>query len=100
MKATKQELITELRQLEKKYEMLVWFARKSSEQITTIEEVKNEAQKLMENYPEEITCLVSPLFGNWHHGFNSGMLAATRFAQDVLSSGVDEGYRRFPDLNS
>ena len=54
MKATKQELITELRQLEKKYEMLVWFARKSSEQITTIEEVKNEPPIVVADMPDVV----------------------------------------------
>ena len=34
------------------------------------------------------------------HGFNSGMLAGTRFVLDALDAGIEEAYEIFPDLNS
>lgn len=100
MKATKKQLIEEVKQLEHKYEMLVWYARKSEQQIATIEGVRIAAQGVAEDYPEEVASLNSPLFGNWQHGFNSGMLAGTRFVLDALNDGIDEAYEFFPDLNS
>jgi hypothetical protein len=36
MKATKQQLINEIKLLEHKYEMLVWYARKSEQQIAEV----------------------------------------------------------------
>ena len=100
MKATKQQLIEEVNQLERKYEMLVWYARKSAEQIATIEDVGIAAREVIRDYPEEVTSLHSPLFGDWQHGFNSGMLAGMRFVYDALKYGIEDAHDSFPDLNS
>ncbi|MBU3621974.1 hypothetical protein [Polynucleobacter sp. CS-Odin-A6] len=100
MKATKKQVIDELKQLERKYEMLVWYARKTPKQIATIEGVRIEAANLEREYPNETDALRSVTTGDWHHGFNSGMLAATRFAQDALDIGIDVAYIPFPDLST
>ena len=100
MKATNKQLINEIKQLERKYEMLVWYGRKSEQQIATIEGVRIAAEEITKDYPEEVASLNSPLLRNWQHGFNSGMLAATRFIQDALDEGIEEAYEIFPDLNS
>jgi len=100
MKATKQQLINEIKLLEHKYEMLVWYTRKSEQQIATIEGVRIAADEVTRDYPEEVASLNSPLFGNWQHGFNSGMLAGARFVLDALDTGIEEAYEIFPDLNS
>ena len=100
MKATKQQLINEIKLLERKYEMLVWYARKSAEQIATIEGVRVAAESLEKEYPDETSDLRSTIAGDWTHGFNSGMLAGTRFVLDALDMGMDEAHEIFPDLSS
>ncbi len=100
MKATKNQLLKEIKQLERKYESLVWYARKSPSDIETIERVRLEANRLEKEYPEEILSLCSPATGNWTHGFNSGILAATRLVIDALDNGIEEAYEFFPDLNT
>jgi len=100
MKATKQQLINEIKLLEHKYEMLVWYARKSEQQIATIEGVRIAADEVTRDYTEEVASLNSPLFGDWQHGFNSGMLAGMRFVYDALKYGIDDARNSFPNLNS
>ena len=99
MKATKQQLIEEVKKLEHKYEMLVWYARKSQQQTDTMEGVRIAAEQVCKDYPEETESLRSPLSGDWQHGFNSGMLAGTRFVLDALDAGIEEAHEIFPDLN-
>lgn len=100
MKATKNQLLKEIKQLERKYESFVWYARKSPTDIETIEGVRLEANRLEREYSDEILSLCSPATGNWTHGFNSGMLAATRLVIDALDNGIEEAYEFFPDLNT
>ena len=74
--------------LEKKYEQLVWYARKTPASDEAYwkgvpEEIKNgalnAASRVEEQYPEEISRLRDSGTGDWEHGFNSGCLAAFRF---------------------
>lgn len=100
MKATKKQLIEEMKQLERRYESLVWHARKSANDIATIEGVRLAANQLEAECPDETRALHSPITGDWTHGFNSGMLAATRLVIDALDNGIEEAYEFFPDLNT
>jgi hypothetical protein len=77
-----------------KYFDLVWYARKPPSWDTETDYWKNskpenrkkcydECSKIEELYPEEVDELRCPTSGNWHHGFNSGCLAAFRYIIDA-----------------
>ena len=100
MKATKKQALNELKAIEKKYESLVWYARKSQQQIATIPGLKDAVNNVERQYPNETRDLRSPNSGDWSHGFNSGMLAATRLAQDLIELTPEVAYILFPNLNS
>lgn len=100
MKKTKADVMEQLKAFEKKYESLVWYARKSPQQIATMEGVRIAAMEVESNYPEETAALRSHQTGDWTHGFNSGMLAATRYTQDCFVIGIEMADMAFPDLNS
>jgi hypothetical protein len=100
MKATKQQLIEEVNQLERKYENLVWYARKSKKDREMYEAVRAGVAATEKNYPIETEYLKSPQLGDWQHGFNSGMLAGMRFVDDALNYGIEDAYDSFPNLNS
>lgn len=74
--------------LEEKYYRLVWYARSDSPQ----ENVKKLREQVEFEYPEETEDLKG-IEGMWHHGFNSGMLAAARCIADVSLEG-------FPHLDT
>ena len=100
MKKTKAAVMEQLKALENKYEMLVWYARKSPQQIATMEGVRIAAMRVESDYPEETAALRSHDAGDWSHGFNSGMLAATRYALDCFVTGIEMADMAFPDLSS
>lgn len=105
----------------KKYQELVWYARSprrdSSYWDDTPKEIRKSAfknQKLVEkSYPEEVAKLLGP-DTDWHHGFNSGMLAATRMflmaahpekideeeGEDIYFGGLDDAIEWFPWLDT
>lgn len=99
-KSTAELALLEIKHLESKYESLIWFARKSKDDIRNSKEVKNQVEKVIQMYPEECAYLKSAYFGNWQHGFNSGILAAARLVQDLLCMSPEKAYENFPDLNT
>jgi hypothetical protein len=98
MKVTKKQTLIELKQLERKYETLVWYARKTPEQIATFPGLQAAVDRVEQQYPIETADLNSAERNDWSHGFNSGMLAATRLAQDLMKLDPDLAYINFPDL--
>ncbi|QKM64691.1 hypothetical protein DCO17_05240 [Polynucleobacter tropicus] len=98
MAVTKKQTLEELKQLEKKYESLVWYARKSPEQIATFPRLQDAIDRVEQQYPNETADLRSARTGDWSHGFNSGMLAATRLAQELMKFEPEVAYVNFPDL--
>lgn len=66
-----------LDELEDKYRNLVWLARKTEED-EKVEKIAIEIEKVRSKYPKEVHDLQDEETGDWHHGFNSGMLAAVR----------------------
>ena len=70
---TKTELIKELND---KYFNLVWLARKHPEDFKN-QLVHEQYQRIEEQYPQEVDDLLNANT-DWHHGFNSGMLACLR----------------------
>jgi hypothetical protein len=93
-----QVTINELHKLESKYESLVWYARKSPQQIATIAGLKAAVTEVECKYPDETAALRSADSGDWSHGFNSGMLAAVRLAQGLMEFDAEVAYINFPDL--
>ena len=83
--------LKEFGEKEKKYCDLVWIARKPHPNADP-EFYENEYAKvglkvqaeLLGKYPDEIKELSCPEGGDWTHGFNSGCLAAFRYAARVL----------------
>jgi hypothetical protein len=81
-----------------KYFELVWFARSDENELLQREqyEVLNKLKDIANKFKEE----VEGLYGNesdWHHGFNSGILAYSRFLssyiEDQLWPVEDVGYK-------
>jgi hypothetical protein len=110
-----------IRDLEAKYESLVWYARSQPATATTYwEKVPPEIRdgafraqmKVEEDHPDEITELRN-CEDNWTHGFNSGVLAALRFVATAqypfliddeegtpyLYGGVHHAIEEFPCLD-
>ena len=94
-------------QLEQKYTDLVWYSRKpvsgvgeiSDENIKSmyrnpeypctqekIDSIRRCVEKVFEEYPNEVQYYHEPMFSNWRHGFNSGMLGCIRFLLDTTNS--------------
>jgi hypothetical protein len=68
-----------LDELEYKYFNLVWYARREPE-----EAAKYFPKELYEKFKKELEELADPESGDWHHGFNSGMLACSRLISHYL----------------
>lgn len=85
---------------DEKYCSLVWYAR--CDQQKRLEEECYEALKkckeIEEKYPEEIKALGED--DNWSHGFNSGMLAASRLYLSMIEENVEQAIEEFPFLDS
>ena len=99
------EVMAEVQYLEYKYRSLVWYARKPPYDLIeeeykktgipqeTIEKCMEAKLKYQKKFPKETSQLARD-GGDWHHGFNSGMLAATRFvltALDTTTSTDEDG---------
>jgi hypothetical protein len=87
-----------LSNLEDKYFDLVWYARSGKNMHSS--EVREKRLKVQSKYPIEITHLNNPKEGDWNHGFNSGMLAATRFLVDLIQFGEETANENFPFLDT
>ena len=96
---TKKELLQLIVEKEEKYFDLVWYARKSEEHYNTIPKVKENVDRIIEQYPEETQNLSSE-GGDWEHGFNSGMLAGMRYILTLDSEGKEQADEEFPFLDT
>jgi hypothetical protein len=106
-----------LHQLHEKYEKLVWFSRSHPADDPSWDAVPAEIKRgalnaqarVQELYPDEIDRLRCPGCGDWHHGFNSGMLAATRLLMAYLhprkkaaawEQQIEDAEIEFPELDT
>ena len=88
----------------KKYDQLVWFARKHPSDHPSWNDVPedirtgalNSAARVEEMYPDEVDELQGEN-SDWSHGFNSGMLAALRLVVRACSD-PKEAEECFPEL--
>ena len=99
-----EQLDTELRAMCEKYHDLVWYARSSPDCYPDKEDDLRAAVFLNQTaieaaYPKETGNLGSE-DGQWHHGFNSGMLAAARFIGDLLDGNLELAREEFPMLDT
>lgn len=80
------DVIEKITELENKYFDLVWYSRKDKYKL--LEEERYDILKLttdvFNKYPEECKRLEEE-GGDWEHGFNSGMLAATRLFLGLMN---------------
>ena len=98
-KATWKAVNDKLQELEEKYFHLVWLSRKSSEDYSK-EEVAKLMHQVRQDYPKETMHLSSPIDGDWHHGFNSGMLACTRLIHAMKHDSIASAESEFPNLDT
>jgi hypothetical protein len=96
-KATKKEVLEMAIQQEEKYFDLVWFARSNKNSHIPLVMINREI--IEANYPKEIEDL-SGEYGDWSHGFNSGMLAGMRLIVSMMEYNTEEAIENFPELDS
>ena len=82
---TKAEIKERLDQLEKKYRDLVWFARTSPRCLKDDHISMPGLVRIKMSMPEECNKLAGG-DSNFHHGFNSGCLAAFRLVSGLMST--------------
>lgn len=96
-----------LQKLLKKYESLVWYARKHPSDHPYWETVPEDIRKgaldavaqVQEHHPEECDHLKGK-DGDWQHGFNSGVLAALRWVITSEFEGRRAADKAFPELDT
>jgi hypothetical protein len=94
----KKELMDNIIEKQKKYADLIWYAR-SSRKDNSIAGVKENKDRIEELYPDEVNDLQNE-DGDWHHGFNSGMVAALRYILTMDDLGLEQANEEFPMLDS
>lgn len=108
MKSKKADIAQEIQNLEHKYFNLVWYARKNPNEDDSYwdgvpEAIKEGAFEAMANverdYPVEVDELQSD-DSDWHHGFNSGVLAALRFVMTANEINIEQAKEWFPELDT
>ena len=95
----REEIMKDVLEMHEKYDSLVSYARTAPEHIIEHESVREFMTKTKKNYPKEVKEL-SGKDADWHHGFNSGMLAALRYI--ITSDSIDKetALNEFPDLDT
>ena len=71
--------------------------RKADQQVTLT--CRLELQKVVDKFPEDYS-LLSGEDGQFHHGFNSGALAAFSYVLDIMESGIKFAEDQFPNLDT
>ena len=97
-KATKKQIELRVQDMEEKSTSLVWLARKSDENLK-IPRVLELVNEIKSKYPNEVEQL-SGEYGNFTHGFNSGMMAGMRFVLSMMELGEEFAEENFPELDS
>lgn len=89
-------------QLMEKYFELVWFARSDPEKARNNGEkelfktITKKLGEISDKYPKEVQALCGDS-SNWEHGFNSGILAYSRFLAEYLKDSLYEDDEEFED---
>ena len=99
MSLKKKEILNEISSMHDKYESLVKYARVRPEDIIEHKRVEQLMIRMEKEYPKEVSNICSK-DGDWHHGFNSGMLAALRYIMTMDSIDKDTATEWFPELHT
>ena len=94
----KKQLVENILQKQDKYVELLWYARSGPEN-ESIKGVKENKERIEKLYPNEVKELQSER-GDWHHGFNSGMVAALRYILTMDDLGLEQANEWFPELDT
>lgn len=86
-------------ELHEKYFQLVWLARKYPEDYKN-PKIAKVIDQVNFDYPDEVVELSSPIDGDWHHGFNSGMLACIRLIHAMKNDSIESAEDDFPGLDT
>ena len=97
MKATKKQILEYSSEMYDKYSSLVSYVRKKPEHLD-LPGVREFMKKVEESYPEDVKNLKED-DSNWHHGFNSGCLAAFGLILD-MEMNIEFGLENFPMLDT
>jgi hypothetical protein len=97
-----------LKEFHDKYTDLVWYARRSPEDLVGLpvdirDKMLENLTRVSRTWAEEVEELGDPDEGDWHHGFNSGAMAAFRLFLGLLSEDPEEiefSLDCFPDLDT
>jgi hypothetical protein len=97
----KKQLLENIIEKHDKYVDLLWYVRTTPENYD-IKGVKENVDRIEKEYPGEVKELngLSAEHTNWHHGFNSGMVAALRYILTMDESGLEQAKEWFPELDS
>jgi hypothetical protein len=111
----KKELLEIVDQKYKKYNDLLWYARKHTDDKLDLllgPGVKENMERIEAAYPEEVSALkgdtdeitgdYNMMFAEWTHGFNSGCAAAFYYVSTCLDEdiGLEIAEADFPMLDS
>ena len=94
----KNEILDLVSEKEGKYLDLVWYAR--SYKNLQVDGVAESRTRIEKSHPNETVNLNDSDSSDWHHGFNSGMLAALRFILDLDEEGIESAEENFPSLDT
>ena len=117
----KEDILSNVLLKQEKFENLVWAARKpcidapveeweyfantdgtgtyrKSDPKLTLS-CRTTLQKIVDKFPEDYS-LLKGQDGQFHHGFNSGALAAFRYVLDIIETGVEFAEDEFPNLST
>jgi transcriptional regulator of met regulon len=105
------DMVDRLDKISEKYCDLVWLARKDDALLDERPDIRVIYEKVCAKYPKEVTHLQCPNVGDWHHGFNSGMLACARLLRAYTLEDDDDlemdradfirnAEENFPELDS
>lgn len=83
-----------------KYCDFVWYARANPQKLLKDEiyEGLNAMQEIERKFPQEVKDIKGD--DNWTHGFNSGMLAASRLYHEMIEGNIEYALNNHPDLDS
>ncbi len=96
-----ERLSNRLRELHEKYFDLVHYARRDPDEANPA--ILPHLEVIRQAYPREVYNLANEDETDWHHGFNSGMLAAIRLVGAYLSKRkreIAQAEEEFPSLDT
>ena len=96
---SRKEIENKLNSMQEKYLKLVRFARDDGTNTSRVE----ESRKIALLFPNETDKLKYGDDSDWHHGFNSGVLAVLRLIHELLDGSkprADQSMDDFPELYS